>query len=131
MTSTSTLRPRTRRHVTWMLTALLVLTGGSAGGASRPADAVTTWRNVHVTNGVTSTKITFDATTYSSVYVIVGTGLDPVATQVARKILPKRADQHYTATIKGLKPNTGYSLRLASPLLSPYTDITSIVTKPA
>src|SRR6187397_712497 len=106
MTSTTTVPTRTRRHILSVLTAFVVLAGGLAGAASRPAEALPTWRNVHVTNGVTSTKITFDATTYSDIYVIVGTGLDPTATQVARKILPRRADQHYAATIKGLQPQT-------------------------
>lgn len=113
--------------------ALVLALGVGALVAGRPAAAAgnTSFTNVTVTTTDSSATISFDSSAFTSVYVTIGTGLDPTTSTVAQVVLPVSATHHYTTTIYNLKPSTGYSFRLWSAYMYTYTDITMLVTKAA
>jgi hypothetical protein len=119
------------RRIATVLIVVLAAGMSFAGPLAGPAHAATPpFSNVQVVNGSTSVKISFDAPLALAPRVTVGTGLDPLTSAVAQKQLSYRASHHYSTTMKGLKPTTGYSFRLDWTYDS-YVDITSIVTLPA
>ena len=123
-------RPPARTALVGVLALVLAL-GFGALAATRPAAAAgnASFTNVAVTTTDASATISFDSSAFTSVYVTIGTGLDPTTSKVAEVVLPVSATHHYTTTIYGLKPSTAYSFRLWSAYMYTYTDITLLATK--
>src|SRR5215475_5505503 len=132
-TGTSPSRPRrVWRHVVFGCALLALLPTFAACvpvvPPSGPGNA--SFKNVAVTTTSTAATITFTSPVPGAITVTVGTSPDPTTSKVGEVVLAHQASLKYSATIGGLKPKTGYSFRLAAAGVTPYTDITLLVTKP-